>query len=97
MGFTRPQSGRTFARLPEVHKVEVAVRKTGVLTAGRNPGGRTDPVCQLLTTEGNNVTFQRAIIPRQGREVFGDFHRCSRQPEDAGIAGLGHELTLLPE
>ena len=36
MGFTRPQSGRTFARLPEVHKVEVALRTTPVLTAGRN-------------------------------------------------------------
>ena len=34
---------------------EIAVRTTGLLTAGRNPGDRTDPVRQPLTTEGNNV------------------------------------------
>ena len=34
------------------------VRKTGLLTAGRNPGDRTDPVRQPLTAEGNNVTSQ---------------------------------------
>ena len=39
-------------------KGEIAVRKTGLLTAGRNPGGRTDPVWELLTTEGNNVPFE---------------------------------------
>ena len=38
IGFTRPQSGRTFARLPEVHKVEVAVRTMRVLTGRRNRG-----------------------------------------------------------
>ena len=37
---------------------ETAVRTTGLLTARRNPGDRTDPVCQPLTTEGNNVTFE---------------------------------------
>ena len=39
-------------------KAEIAVRTTGVLTAGRNPGDRTDPVSQPLTTEGNNVPFE---------------------------------------
>ena len=29
--------------------------------------------------------------PHQGREVFGDVRRCSRQPGDVGIAGPGHE------
>ena len=38
--------------------VETAVRKTGLLTAGRNPGVRTGPVRQLLTTGGNNVPFE---------------------------------------
>ena len=41
---------------PVAPDVETAVRKTGLLTAGRNPGGRTDPVRQPLTTEGDNVT-----------------------------------------
>ena len=36
-------------------KAEIAVRTTGLLTAGRNPGDRTGPRCQLLTTEGKNV------------------------------------------
>ena len=39
-------------------KAEIAVRTTGLLTAGRNPGDRTDPVWELLTTEGNNVSFE---------------------------------------
>ena len=38
--------------------VEIEVRTTGLLTAGRNPGGGTGPVRQLLTTEGNNVPFE---------------------------------------
>ena len=37
---------------------ETAVRTTGLLTAGRNPGDRTDPACQPLTIEGNNVPFE---------------------------------------
>ena len=38
-------------------KAEIAVRKTGLLTAGRNPpGDRTGPRCQLLTSKGSNVT-----------------------------------------
>ena len=37
---------------------DVAVRTTGLLTAGRNLGGRTGPVCQLLTTDGKNVAFE---------------------------------------
>ncbi len=44
-------------------KAEIAVRTTGLLTAGRNPGDRTDPVCQPLTTEGNNVTSKRQLPP----------------------------------
>ena len=38
------------------HELEAAVRKTGLLTAGRNPGDRTGPVRQLLTSKGSNVT-----------------------------------------
>ena len=64
--------------------VDTAVRTTGLLTAGRNPRDRTDPVCRTVA--------RPAPLPHQCREVFGDVHRCSRQPEDAG---LGHELTLL--
>ena len=37
---------------------EIAVRTTGLLTAGRNPGDRTDPVYQLLTTDCNNATSE---------------------------------------
>ena len=63
-----------------------ALRTTGLLTAGRNPWTeRTPPAAPW-----------KDRLPGQAREVFGDFHRCSRQPEYAGIAGLGHELTLLP-
>ena len=50
----RPPGAEPCQRKPEG---ETAVRKTGLLTAGRNPGDRTDPVRQLLTTEGNNVPF----------------------------------------
>ena len=39
-------------------KAEIAVRTTGLLTAGRNQGDRTGPACQPLTTEGNNVPFE---------------------------------------
>ena len=35
----------------ESPNVETTVRTTGLLTAERNPGDRTDPSCQLLTTE----------------------------------------------
>ena len=38
--------------------VETAVPTTGLLTAGRKPGDRTDPVCQPLTTEGINVAVK---------------------------------------
>ena len=38
--------------------VETAVRTTGLLTDGRNPGDRTDPSCQLLTTKDKNTTFE---------------------------------------
>ena len=34
---------------------EIAVRTTGLLTAGRNPGARTAPRCQLLRSKGSNV------------------------------------------
>ena len=67
-GFYRPQSGRTFALLPGVQTVEVAVRKTGLLTAGRNPGDRTGPACQLLTTDCNNATSE-GQIPTARRTV----------------------------
>ena len=42
---------------------DIVVRKTGLLTAGRNPGDRTDPVRQPLTTEGNNVAFEGQLLP----------------------------------
>ena len=46
--------------------METAVRTTGLLTAGRNPGGRTDPVRQLLTTGGNNATSEEQVPPVAG-------------------------------
>ena len=45
---------------------ENAVRTTGLLTAGRNPGDRTCPVYQLLTTKGNNVAFEGQLLPSAG-------------------------------
>ena len=67
---------------------ENAVRTTGLLTAGHNQGARTGPACRTVA--------RPAPLPHQGREVFGDVYRCSRQPGHADIAGPGHELTLLP-
>ena len=40
------------------------IRITGLLTAGRNPGDRTYPGCQPLTTEGTSVTFKGQLPPR---------------------------------
>ena len=67
---------------------ETAVRTTGLLTAGRNPGRQNGP---RLPHRGDPSS-----PPHQGREVFGDVYRCSRQPGDADFAGPGHEPTLLP-
>ena len=89
-GTPRPPDGGSCGRGDFIGSpdVETAVRTTGLLTAGRNPGDRTGPACRTVA--------RPAPLPHQGREVFGDVYRCSRQPGDADIAGPGHELTLLP-
>ena len=43
--------------------METAVRKTGLLTAGRNPGDRTGPVCQPSTTEATTL-LSKGSYPR---------------------------------
>ena len=45
---------------------ENAVRTTGLLTARRNPGDRTDPVCQLLTTEATTLLSKGNYPPSAG-------------------------------
>ena len=60
--------GHSLANREGPVKAEIAVRTTGLLTAGRNPGDRTDPACQLLTTDYNNATSE-GQIPTARRTV----------------------------
>ena len=45
---------------------ENAARTTGLLTAGRTPGGRTDPVCQPLTTKATTLLSRGNYPPSAG-------------------------------
>ena len=44
-------------------KAEIAVRKTGLLTAGRNPGGQNGPSLPTVDDQGNNVAFEGQLSP----------------------------------
>ena len=49
--------------------VETAVRTTGLLTAGRNPGDRTDPSCQTLTTKATTLLSKGNYPPSAGLQL----------------------------
>ena len=46
-----------------------AIHTTGLLTAGRKQGDRPDPVCQPLTTEGDNIAFEGQIPTARQRTL----------------------------
>ena len=66
--------------------VETALRTTGLLTAGRNPGDRTDPVCQLLTTDCNNATSEGQIPTARQRTLW-------ENVQQAKLKGLSFRAT----
>ena len=43
---------------------EIAVRTTGLLTAGRNSGGQDGPQMPTVDEQGQQRYFQRVITPR---------------------------------
>ena len=63
-----------------------AVRTTGLLTAGRNPGDRTDPVRQPLATEGKNVTSEGQIPTARQRTLW-------ENVQQAKLEGLSFRAT----
>ena len=86
---TGPLSGWPLLRhpgAPVVQTVEVEVRTTGLLTAGRNPGDRTGPACR---------TGARPA-PRATRAMRYSATSTCAAGSSLAAGGTGHEPTLLP-